>query len=68
MFHTYTPFIFLFSVILLTILNFFAFIGLLPSLITLPLLFLSIYLTLYNLLIKPSSMRQEAKGFFQRRS
>lgn len=52
MLQAYAPFILLCFTILLIILNFFAFIGVLPLLMTLPLLFLFIYLTLYTLFLK----------------
>lgn len=43
-----SPFLFLLGTIVIFILNLFAFMQLLPMLITLPLLFLFIYLTLYS--------------------
>ncbi len=41
------PFLFLLLTIIIFILNLFAFMQLIPMLITLPLLFISIYVTLY---------------------
>ena len=67
MLQAYAPFIFLSCTILLIILNFLAFIGVLPLLITLPLLFLFIYLTLHTLFFKqyPS---QTTHHLFRKRS
>ncbi|MBO1002968.1 hypothetical protein ACFSKI_02270 [Pseudogracilibacillus auburnensis] len=44
----YLPIFFVFCTIILIILNLFALMRLIPYLITLPLLFLSIYLTIYT--------------------
>lgn len=43
-----TPFLCLISTIVIFILNVFAFMQILPMLVTLPLLFISIYVTLYT--------------------